>query len=224
MIISCEKCETKFLVKAEQLGDKGRKVRCGNCAHVWLQKPADAAAVAKEKEVIKQQQENLQQAAKDKAAGIQPSLPAVFSKPKAIKRLRVAAVILLALNVFGFIFFNKGMIGQTGFYDMIGQYQTDGVEISSVKLLPEKIVNGEKVNMVEWSIRNTTKLERNLPARRIRLLDKDLKQIVSGTDKKKVLLKPGEDFKFDANAVPNHGDKGKYIVVDIGNPFELSWR
>lgn len=38
MIIKCPECETSFLVPAESLAPKGRKVRCSNCHTEWFQK------------------------------------------------------------------------------------------------------------------------------------------------------------------------------------------
>ena len=45
MIIKCPECETSFLVPAESLAPKGRKVRCSNCHTQWFQKynPDDGA-------------------------------------------------------------------------------------------------------------------------------------------------------------------------------------
>jgi len=37
MIISCPACSTKFVVDAKALGHDGRRVRCGNCGHMWHQ-------------------------------------------------------------------------------------------------------------------------------------------------------------------------------------------
>lgn len=37
MIISCPACSTKFVVDAKKLGPDGRRVRCGNCGHMWHQ-------------------------------------------------------------------------------------------------------------------------------------------------------------------------------------------
>ncbi|MFZ5608061.1 MAG: zinc-ribbon domain-containing protein [Pseudomonadota bacterium] len=39
MIISCEKCATRFRVEVEKLGATGRMVRCTACRHVWHQLP-----------------------------------------------------------------------------------------------------------------------------------------------------------------------------------------
>ena len=41
MIVSCPECAARFEVDPPALGPTGRKVRCGKCAHVWMQ-PAPA--------------------------------------------------------------------------------------------------------------------------------------------------------------------------------------
>ncbi|MEO3428262.1 DUF3426 domain-containing protein [Pelagibius sp. CAU 1746] len=52
MIVSCPACESRFEVDQEQLGYKGRIVRCGKCGNCWHQMPDDdprvAVAVAEE--------------------------------------------------------------------------------------------------------------------------------------------------------------------------------
>lgn len=49
MRVTCPECEAKFKVPDKALGTTGRKLRCGSCAHQWMQgpppaKPAKAAA------------------------------------------------------------------------------------------------------------------------------------------------------------------------------------
>ncbi len=39
MIVSCPECAARFEVDPPALGPTGRKVRCGKCAHVWMQPP-----------------------------------------------------------------------------------------------------------------------------------------------------------------------------------------
>jgi predicted Zn finger-like uncharacterized protein len=39
MIISCPECRGRFRIDPTALGTDGRTVRCGKCAHSWLQKP-----------------------------------------------------------------------------------------------------------------------------------------------------------------------------------------
>ncbi len=37
MILTCEKCNKRYLVKDEEIGPEGRKVRCVGCEHTWVQ-------------------------------------------------------------------------------------------------------------------------------------------------------------------------------------------
>jgi predicted Zn finger-like uncharacterized protein len=47
MIASCPSCATRFEVADAKLAPSGRKVKCGKCGHVWLQRPdGSTAAVA----------------------------------------------------------------------------------------------------------------------------------------------------------------------------------
>jgi predicted Zn finger-like uncharacterized protein len=41
MILTCPACATRFAVEASALGPSGRRVRCGNCKHVWHQTPPE---------------------------------------------------------------------------------------------------------------------------------------------------------------------------------------
>ena len=59
MHIICPECKSKFLVDPQSLGEGGRKVRCGDCSHVWFQ-PAPSEEDQKEiAEVKEEQQENI---------------------------------------------------------------------------------------------------------------------------------------------------------------------
>ncbi len=44
MIISCPECGGRFRIDPSALGAGGRTVRCGKCAHTWLQAPPDTEA------------------------------------------------------------------------------------------------------------------------------------------------------------------------------------
>ncbi len=43
MIVACPSCGSRFKVDAERLGEKGRKVKCSSCGHIWLQRPEEPA-------------------------------------------------------------------------------------------------------------------------------------------------------------------------------------
>ncbi len=39
MILICPSCSAKFMISSDALGEEGREVRCGKCAHGWFQAP-----------------------------------------------------------------------------------------------------------------------------------------------------------------------------------------
>lgn len=41
MILTCEKCHTRYLLPTHMLGDGGRRVRCTICSHEWFQVPQE---------------------------------------------------------------------------------------------------------------------------------------------------------------------------------------
>ncbi len=43
MKVSCPSCQAAFVVKPEQLGTKGRRLKCGRCGEQWHQKPVTFA-------------------------------------------------------------------------------------------------------------------------------------------------------------------------------------
>ncbi len=223
MIVTCEECETKFLVASEALGIEGRKVRCGSCGHVWLQMPPTLEQQEKEKEIAVSQAENLKKAVAEKAQGIEPSLPtvAIIAPPR---WMRAAVVLLAVANVAAFIICNKHTIGQTSFYDMIGQYDTSGVIISDASITAPKEETGKKVYYLDWSVQNTSKESRQYPYDRVRQLDKDLNVLNKGVIKKPGTLEPGQTIVMKDNRIENPDGKGKYLVLEIGNPYELSLR
>jgi len=223
MILTCKECDTKFLIEASDIGDKGRRVRCGNCSSVWFVKPPEPEKVEQEKEVAKAQKENLKAAVAEKAAGVEPSLPSTVFATQVPRWLKAAVVVLVIANAFTFVLFNKKLIGPTSFYDLVGQYRTDDVEIVDAQLVTSE-VKGKKKFTVTWSVQNNSEETRDLPARRIKLLDKDLKVITKNSDKISKTMQAGQKLEIAPNNIPNENGKVKYIVMEVGNPYELSLR
>ena len=44
MIIQCQSCSSKFIVKDSDIPDGGRTVQCSNCSVQWLQLPVIASS------------------------------------------------------------------------------------------------------------------------------------------------------------------------------------
>ena len=58
MIIQCQSCSRKFIVRDVDIPDNGRMVRCGYCSTTWLQKPSSRKIqnIKKIKEVQKSEE------------------------------------------------------------------------------------------------------------------------------------------------------------------------
>ncbi len=224
MILTCEYCDTKFLVSAEQLGEKGRKVRCGTCSHVWFQEAVGEEQVIAEQEIIREQEENLKQAIQNRAEGKEPSLPSVVEPQTVPRWLKVAVGVLIVVNFAVFLILNKELLGQTTFYDVIGQYETRGMVIDSAVLTRSDSDMEGRVHYVDWSIRNLSGTSRKVPAKRIMLLDKNMKVLKKHMEMDKASLKNGESQEMKESKIPNPGNGGRYLVLEIGNPFDLSLR
>tara|TARA_Y100000590_G_scaffold428967_1_gene540971 strand:- start:19 stop:672 length:654 start_codon:yes stop_codon:yes gene_type:complete len=54
MIIQCESCSRKFIVKDQAIPKKGRTVECGYCSATWHQMPAVSSEVNEKKKKIEQ--------------------------------------------------------------------------------------------------------------------------------------------------------------------------
>ncbi|PIR32800.1 MAG: hypothetical protein COV36_03655 [Alphaproteobacteria bacterium CG11_big_fil_rev_8_21_14_0_20_44_7] len=230
MHLECPECKTKFLIDPAKLGDKGRKVRCGKCSHIWHQEPAAPEQAKLEADVKKEQAENLRKAAQQKARKEEPALPVVYEKKHAPKFLKIAAAVLLFVNIITFVMLSKDIIGQTKFYDLIGQYNTAGVMIDDVQMLAPHESEEKMIYSIDWRIKNNSKSKRELPARRISLLDADMQpllrsEIASGdSEGDGGVLAAGGIFEYKSNTVEDLGKLGRYIALEIGNPFELSTR
>ena len=61
MIIQCQSCSRKFIVKDSDISSKGRTVRCGYCSVTWHQMPISnkVKVKAEKKETIKKSNEGL---------------------------------------------------------------------------------------------------------------------------------------------------------------------
>lgn len=46
MILTCEECQTRYLLGSGLLGAEGRRVRCSHCGHEWFQEPEEGESFA----------------------------------------------------------------------------------------------------------------------------------------------------------------------------------
>lgn len=210
------------MVDNAAFGAAVRKVRCGKCVHVWHQEPPTEEQVVIERQVRKEQAQNLAQAAVAEKAGAKPNLPTVFEGKKAPKWLKAACWALFVANVFAFVLLNKPLIGQTAFYDMISDYDSSGVKIAEVKLLPSA-KQGEY--FFDFSLKNEKKLPTNAPHAQAQLLDKDKNVVVgSGIMKLPKMLEANGELKLSKQKMLDETEQARYLQIDIGNPYEIENR
>ena len=225
MIISCPECLAKFMVDNEAFGAVPRKVRCGKCEHIWQQEPPSPEQVGVERQVRKEQKDNLSKAFADDKAGIQPNLPTVIEASKITKWLKVACWLLFAGNIFAFILLNKPLIGQTAFYDLIGDYDSAGVKIQDVKFSEPSKSKNKTTYFFDWAVKSDRQEPIRVPHVRLSLLnaDKELIFATAPSESTEVLAKNGK-FAFSSNKLVDETKQGRYVVIDIGNPYEIETR
>lgn len=224
MFVSCPKCSTKFLVPDDALGETGRKVRCGSCEHIWHQEPLSEKVKEEIEEVKQEQEENLAQAEEDEKKGVEPKLPAVYEVKKAPRWLKIAAIILFVVNCFGFVIFYKSVIGHTSFYDLVGQYETEGVFIEKVVMLDPYISKDGIIHYVDWIVKNGNDETREIPMAKLTMLDSSKNEIKSHGGSLSGTISPNGEHRFKANKIQDKGKKGHYLILEIGNPSEVSSR
>ena len=229
MILTCSECKTNFLISPEILGEKGKKVRCGNCAYVWHQQPPSPEIKKAVEQVKKEQEANLKKAVKEKAEGKEPSLPAVVEEKKKPRLKKVAVILLVLANAATFAVTQKDKIGDFEI-PVIGDYNTDSVIIINPQILESKEIaspiNGAKTltHYVKWDIANQNEFQSSFPAFKVGLYDENLKQISEGNKNLGGVLKPKEIRKLLPVEVSDANKMGSYIIVDIGSPIELMKR
>ena len=57
MIIICPNCNSKYSIKKELLGEKGKKVKCSDCSYQWFEKIEHSKDVFDEKPQIEKKEE-----------------------------------------------------------------------------------------------------------------------------------------------------------------------
>ena len=234
MIITCEKCDTKFSFDESRLGHAGRKVRCANCKHIWhvnppgmeedVKAPTPAPVPAPEPE-SKVQPKIRSDKPEAVAAAKKSDVPDDVKGGRfvSLSALKVAASVLVILNFVSFIYFNKDIIGQTAFYDTVGNYETKAVEIVSPQITSIPAEKGSNLQ-IAWAVKNTSTKTLKMPIVRFRLYGADLDKIgEKRNERENVKIPAGEELKFKDTLI--HPTKvARYFVVEIGNTTELATR
>ena len=109
MILTCEECQTRYLLGSGLLGADGRRVRCSHCGHEWYQEPEEGESFAETLAKADPIPDSVKPDVEDFDDHKPPVLPvytdsaAAHAKGGVAGYLLAAAVLLLAMGA-GFVF------------------------------------------------------------------------------------------------------------------------
>lgn len=212
MILICERCDARYTVSDERLGNSGRTVRCSSCGHTWRHLPEPAAiavtdAVPATDESFPGPEPAIEEPPAVEPAqalkafrGRRPAAPTVEAGAGRRKALRTAALagpsaaLLLALIA------ARGPLVElwppaAKFYAFIGIPVSDpGLAVRAVQM-KEHVDNGHRVVAIEGEIANVSAESQSVPSLHAALRRND-----------KVVLrwsfKPGPEMLEAGQAIP----------------------
>ena len=246
MLLECPDCHLSFRVPEGALGDAGRQVRCSGCSFEWFAEPRDLkpeGGNAEEQEEAATEEagsedntdlpdlpddEGISGEEADGEPDIDLTLPPPPAEiPPSLWPVAVGlAVLLLLSTATGMLVFRDGLrsAGLGGMYDMIGAYDTAGLQFMPMTL--GKIPLGRKNRyLMEGAIKNTTDETRVIPMVRIRLTDTEGEVLRTWELTQEGEIPPGGVLPFKSDRLESHHvEKEHAFIVDLGNSLDLMFR
>jgi predicted Zn finger-like uncharacterized protein len=204
MIIACPSCSTRFELSAAALPPAGRKVKCTRCAHVWLQRAQETAALPVVETVTA-----VHRAEAAANTTVRPEVPAeMIWAGTDIPRRRPASgtwtavgVAVVAVMLAGFLVFRDGIARAVPATQTI--YAALGFEVNvfgiELRRIAYDIAKQDGVTMltVTGEVANSTSEERPVPMIRVALRGDHANELHVWTFHPGVsTLKAGESYAF----------------------------
>jgi predicted Zn finger-like uncharacterized protein len=205
MYIACPECDTKFVVKPEQIGKEGRKVKCSKCSHVWHHKLADQLRI----EPIRTQP------LVTTPLGNGINLPALLPI-KIQPYLYVMPVVMIGLIIFMIIMVFPTSLGINTLLN------SNNLSIKDVQVQNQKDL--DKIT-ISYKVHNSAATIVKMPLVRIRFFDKNGKIIDSKIDDQNnnVDMSPKQDIQINTEFVPA-SSAADSIDIMIGNKIDFILR
>lgn len=218
MIVGCPNCSARFVVKAQAIGEEGRKVKCARCKHTWFQKPDMEVLEAAKKA-------NLADAPNEMEPVPEGANVPAITKEGASWLLKIAAMIsfvFFALTV-SLVSANKILPNLSPYYELFGIYDTVDITLYDVKV--EKISAGKYQDvLVSGKIVNDSDTEKKLPDLRMTILSEEGKKLKTVMlEFENSFIAPGEKVDFD-DRIPQLPNNASKVVMDLGNSLDLASR
>jgi predicted Zn finger-like uncharacterized protein len=205
MIVTCSKCEKRYVIDPRALGAPGRRVRCANCRHTWFVAAPEESPSSIELPPSPETPPIVRTAsAEGPAAEHRIQLPAIPRRGRGLVWLRwgaIAAVILLAIA--GLVAERQPVMNAVPFaarfYTLAGlgpAVPGQGLELREVT--PSRSAeNGVPTLAINGQVANVSSTPRPVPRLRVALRDANNKElqswVVSVTEQP---LAPGASVPF----------------------------
>jgi predicted Zn finger-like uncharacterized protein len=204
MIVTCSKCEKRYVVDPRALGAPGRRVRCANCQHTWFEAAPEEALSSIELPPLPENPPVVRTTALEPGAARRVQLPAVSRQGRGmvwVRRGAMAAAVVLAVWA---VIAARGHVMSavpftTRLYSLVGlgpAVPGQGLELRQVT--PSRGVdNGVPTLAINGQVANVSSGPKPVPKLRVALRDGNNKEIqswtVSVTDEP---LAPGASVPF----------------------------
>lgn len=202
MYISCPKCGTKFSVDATKIGNKGKKVRCSKCSHVWHQDQENKLRVSPLLTTNNSE-------ASDKKINLPALLPVKNTSNNYLNTLMAIGMIVLTLLIL--------------FHEKLGINKSFGNGKLAIKDIEVNKIEKDKIK-VSYKIYNLSQEDQNIPLIRIRVLDENNNILKSKiTYHKKIRIPPNQFIRASKEFLVN-GKSAENIDIMIGNKLDFMLR
>jgi predicted Zn finger-like uncharacterized protein len=206
MIVTCSKCEKRYVIDPRALGAPGRRVRCANCRHTWFEAAPEESQSAIELPPLPETPPVVPSTAAAESGSVThriqlPALPRRGIGLVWLWRSAIAAVILIAIA--GIVAERQQVMNAvpftTRFYTLAGlgpAVPGQGLELREVT--PSRGAdNGVPTLAINGQVANVSNSPRPVPKLRVALRDANNKElqswVVSVTDES---LAPGASVPF----------------------------
>lgn len=152
MHITCPQCTTKFIVKKEQLGAEGRRMRCSKCSHIWFQQISE--------KIVEKKKQKIQKKITPETRfydGNARLLPTIVTQPLK-KNYRVMEWLLAIFTCLTIIIFSEIFITNS---------HSNSFSVNNVNIV--RVDSGNV--LVSYVIKNNTDKPSHLPIMRFRFYD-----------------------------------------------------
>jgi len=233
MLLTCNECNTQYRLPEGSITEKGRKVKCKNCSHIWFQDFISEDETTVEKEVSEKADKNtasddkkISKPAKEKFKIKKPK----FKKTKIVKKaantnlptkisksLVISFVVLLIITSFSLSLYGEF------FPSMFGQEKVDNIIFNDMTMEKKRGDTGWDIGL-KISLKNTADEYQKIPPIHINIMSKGNRVMNHFILNAEVNEIPPKEVITTERVLENIAGSAEKITFDIGNSWELSFR